>query len=55
VVDVLGNEIITLYSQRAEPGEKTFSYQLNNKLSRGFYFLRVVAGTESVIKRISVL
>lgn len=55
VVDVLGNEIITLYSQRAEPGEKSFSYQLNNRLARGFYFLRVVAGTESVIKRISVL
>ncbi|SHM48909.1 Por secretion system C-terminal sorting domain-containing protein [Mucilaginibacter sp. OK098] len=55
VVDVLGNEIITLYSQRVEAGEKNFSYPLNNKLARGFYFLRVVAGTESVIKRISVL
>jgi hypothetical protein len=55
VVDVLGNEIITLYSQRVEPGEKSFSYQLNNKLARGFYFIRFVAGTESVIKRISVL
>ncbi|WP_157740651.1 T9SS type A sorting domain-containing protein [Mucilaginibacter xinganensis] len=55
VVDVLGNEIITLYNQRVEPGEKNFTYPLNSKLARGFYFLRVVAGTESVIKRISVL
>jgi len=56
IVDVLGNDIATLFSQRGvEPGEKTFSYPLNSKLSRGFYFVRVIAGTESVIKRISVL
>jgi hypothetical protein len=54
-VDVLGNELVTIYNQRTEPGERTFTYLLNNKLSKGFYFLRVVAGTESVIKRISVL
>lgn len=55
ILDVLGNDIITLYSQRAEPGEKVFNYPLNSKLTRGFYFVRIVAGTESVIKRISVL
>ncbi|MDB5011743.1 MAG: hypothetical protein JWQ06_2532 [Mucilaginibacter sp.] len=55
MMDVLGNNIITLFSQRVEPGEQTFSYALNNKLSRGFYFIRVVAGTEFVIRRISVL
>jgi len=55
VVDVLGNELATLYNQRTEPGERTFTYLLNSKLSKGFYFLRIVAGTESVIKRISVL
>jgi len=55
VMDVLGNDIITLFSQRVEPGEKNFSYALNSKLTRGFYFVRIVAGTESVIKRISVL
>ena len=55
VMDVLGNDIITLFSQRIEPGEKTYSYSVNGKLSRGFYFVRIVAGTESVIKRISVL
>jgi len=55
VMDVLGNEIVTLYNQRTEPGERNFNYQLNSKLSRGFYFLKIVAGTESVIKRILVL
>ncbi len=55
IVDVLGNDIITPFSQRVEPGEKSFSYALNGKLPRGFYFIRIIAGTESVIKRISVL
>lgn len=55
ILDVLGNDVITLFSQRLEPGEVNFNYSLNNKLTRGFYFLRVVAGPESVIKRISVL
>lgn len=55
IMDVLGNEVVTLLSQRIGSGEQSFSYSLNNKLARGFYFIRVVAGTESVIKRISVL
>ncbi|MDB4903055.1 MAG: hypothetical protein JWQ63_2336 [Mucilaginibacter sp.] len=55
IMDLLGNDIITLFSQRLEPGEKNFSYAVSNKLTRGFYFVRIVAGTESVIKRISVL
>lgn len=55
IVDVLGNDIITIFNRRLEPGEQTYSYLLNNKLNRGFYFVRIYAGTESVIKRISVL
>ncbi|MDB4926240.1 T9SS type A sorting domain-containing protein [Mucilaginibacter sp.] len=55
MVDVLGNDVITLFSQRVDPGEQILSRQLNNKLNRGFYFIRVIAGTESIIKRISVL
>ncbi len=55
LVDVLGNDVIPMFSQRVEPGERTFSYALPSKLNRGFYFIRVSAGTESVIKRISVL
>jgi hypothetical protein len=55
IMDVLGNDVITLVSQRISSGEQNFNYPLNGRLSRGFYFLRIVAGTESVIKRISVL
>ena len=55
VMDVLGNEVITLIYQRNESGEQSFTYPLASKLQRGFYFVRVVAGTETVIKRISVL
>lgn len=55
IMDVLGNDVMTLVSQRIGQGEQSFTYPVANKLSRGFYFIRVVAGTESVIKRISVL
>lgn len=55
IMDVLGNSVLTLLSQRVEPGEQKFSYNLNRQLTSGFYFVRVVVGTETVIKRISVL
>lgn len=55
MVDVLGNDILTLFSGRVDPGEQTSTFPVSSKLNRGFYFIRVVAGTESVIKRISIL
>jgi len=55
VMDVLGNDVMTLFSQRVEPGDQTITYNTNNKLSRGFYFIRIIVGTESINKRISVL
>ena len=55
MVDVLGNDVYTMFSRRVEPGEQTFSYSLSSKPNRGFYFIRIIAGTESVIKRITVL
>lgn len=55
MVDVLGNNVMTLFSQRVEPGEQVLNRTVSAKLNRGFYFIRVVAGTESIIKRISVL
>ncbi len=55
IVDVLGNDIQTLFSNRVEPGEQSRSFPVANKLNKGFYFIRVLAGTESVIKRISIL
>ena len=55
IIDVLGNEVLTVFQQRVDLGEQKLTYQISNKLTRGFYFVRIVAGTESVIKRISVL
>ncbi len=55
IMDILGNEVVTLFSQRVDPGEQKFTFNLNNKLSSGFYFVRLVVGNESVIKRISIL
>lgn len=55
IMDVLGNDITTMFSSRVDSGDHNINYPINNKLTRGFYFVRVVAGTESVIKRISVL
>jgi len=55
IVDMLGNDVATIFSQRVESGDQKFTYIINNKLSRGFYFLRIIAGTESTIKRLSVL
>ena len=55
IMDILGNEIITLFAQRVDPGEQKFTFNLNNKLTSGFYFVRLVVGNESVIKRISIL
>ena len=53
-MDVLGNDLLNVFQQRVDLGEQKFSYSISNKLSRGFYFVKIVAGTESVIKRISV-
>ncbi|RYU90776.1 T9SS type A sorting domain-containing protein [Mucilaginibacter terrigena] len=55
VMDILGNNVLTLLSQRVEFGDQNITYNISNKLSRGFYFIRIVVGTESVNKRISVL
>jgi hypothetical protein len=54
IVDVLGNDIKTIFNQRLEPGQVVLNYALADRLNHGFYFVRIVAGNESVIKRISV-
>ena len=55
IMDVLGNDLITLFSQRVDPGDQKVTFNINNKLSSGFYFVRLIVGNESVIKRISIL
>jgi hypothetical protein len=54
IMDVLGNSVLNVMQQRLENGEQKYTVYIANKLSRGFYFARITAGTESVIKRISV-
>ncbi|RFZ85874.1 T9SS C-terminal target domain-containing protein [Mucilaginibacter terrenus] len=55
IMDVLGNDVLTLFSQRVDFGEQNLTYNINSKLTRGFYFLRINVGTESINKRISIL
>jgi hypothetical protein len=55
MVDVLGNDVLTLFSRRVDPGEQIGSFPIAKTMNKGFYFIRVIAGTESVIKRISIL
>ena len=54
MVDILGNEIFSK-TTIAEPGEQNYTYPVSNKVSKGFYFVHVIAGTERVIKRITIL
>lgn len=55
ILDVLGNEIITLLDQKLPQGEQSNTFTINAKIPTGFYFIRIVSGNESVIKRISVI
>lgn len=55
IMDALGNEVTTLLSQRLSAGEQNSSFNVGSKLNQGFYFIRVVAGTETIVKRIEVL
>ncbi len=55
IMDVLGNEIATLLSERIAAGEQTSSFNIASRLNSGFYFVRFNVGNETVIKRISVL
>ncbi|WP_257666217.1 T9SS type A sorting domain-containing protein [Parapedobacter tibetensis] len=55
VMDALGNEVMTLLNQELEAGNQSHAFETNNKLTNGFYFIRVSAGAETVVKRISVL
>jgi len=55
ILDLLGNEIITLSNERAAAGEQTKSYSIPSRLNSGIYFMRISAGAETIVKRISVL
>ena len=55
ITDLLGNEVVTLANERVQHGEHTKTYNVPTKLNAGIYFLRIVAGGEPVIRKISVL
>ncbi|MEJ2883138.1 T9SS type A sorting domain-containing protein [Pedobacter sp. GR22-6] len=55
IMDLLGNEVVTLSNERIPSGEQTKSYTIPNRLNTGIYFLKIAAGAETVVKRISVL
>ncbi|MCO4294012.1 T9SS type A sorting domain-containing protein [Solitalea sp. MAHUQ-68] len=56
LMDLLGNEISTLVSQQqTAAGVQEIKFNVRNSLQKGFYFVRVTVGNESVSKRISIL
>lgn len=54
VMDALGNEVLSLMNGTLEVGNQNLNFDTNDKLTAGFYFVRVSVGTETVVKRISV-
>ncbi|MGO1521038.1 MAG: T9SS type A sorting domain-containing protein [Sphingobacterium sp.] len=54
VMDALGNEVLNLHNGSLEAGMQNLSFDTQQKLSEGFYFVRVSSGTETIVKRISV-
>lgn len=55
IMDALGNELMTLFSETLDSGIHNQSLEIQQKLNAGFYFVRVSAGGETVVKRISIL
>ncbi|SHF83037.1 T9SS type A sorting domain-containing protein [Pedobacter caeni] len=55
IMDLLGNEVVTLSNERIPSGEQTKSYTIPNRLNSGIYFLKISSGSETIVKRISVL
>lgn len=55
IMDVLGNEVVVLMSRKMDAGNQNNKFTIESKLNSGFYFVRIVAGSDSIIKRISVL
>lgn len=55
ITDPLGNEIVTLMNERAPAGEQTRTFTIPNKLNSGIYFVRIVAGGDPKVLKISVL
>lgn len=55
ILDVLGNDVAVLFNQKLSSGTQNNKFMIDSKLNTGFYFVRIIAGSDSIIKRISVL
>lgn len=55
IMDALGNEVTTLLSERLAAGDQSHGFSINGKLNSGYYFIRLMAGSETIVKRIQVL
>lgn len=55
IMDALGNEINTLLSEQLEEGNQVHTFSIKSTLNSGFYFIRIMAGTETVVKRIQIV
>jgi len=54
VMDALGNEVLNLHNASLDAGMQSLSFDTQNKLADGFYFVRVSGGSETIVKRISI-
>lgn len=55
ITDLLSNDVVVLANERTPGGEQTKTYNIPNKLNAGIYFLKIVAGGEQKVVKISVL
>jgi FlaG/FlaF family flagellin (archaellin) len=54
LMDALGNEVLHLFNGTLDEGNQNHLFDSNEKVTPGFYFLRVASGSETVVKRISI-
>ena len=54
LMDALGNEVMNLLNSNLESGTQNHSFDTNEKVTPGFYFVRVTSGSETIIKRLAI-
>ncbi len=54
LMDALGNEVLHLFNGNLDEGNQNHLFDTNEKVTPGFYFLRVASGSETIVKRISI-
>lgn len=55
MLDVLGNEVSTLFSQQVEAGSRNGEFNIASNVSSGFYFIRLSADNDQITKKLSVV